>query len=114
MGNSVIVVEHDDETMHAADYIIDIGPGAGVHGGNIIAHGTIKDIINNSESLTGQYLSGKKKIAIPNKRLSTDTVKWLHLKGASGNNLQDVDLSIPIRVNNLHIWRLWFWQIHFN
>ena len=96
MGNSVIVVEHDDETMHAADYIIDIGPGAGVHGGNIIAHGTIKDIINNSKSLTGQYLSGKKKIAIPNERLSTDKVNWLHLRGASGNNLQEVDLSIPL------------------
>jgi len=97
LGNTVIVVEHDEDAIRAADHVIDIGPGAGVHGGQIIAQGTPEQIINNPESLTGQYLNGTKEIAIPNERF-TGSGKKLTLTGASGNNLQNVTLSIPLGV----------------
>ncbi|SIS85516.1 excinuclease ABC subunit UvrA [Neptunomonas antarctica] len=96
LGNTVIVVEHDEEAIRLADYVIDVGPGAGVHGGQIVACGTPEEVINNSASLTGQYLSGKKCIAIPEKRNPVDTSKILRLSGATGNNLQNVTLEIPI------------------
>lgn len=96
LGNTVIVVEHDEDAIRSADYIIDIGPGAGVHGGNIVAEGTLADIIKVKQSVTGQYLSGEKQIAIPKNRLKSDPKKLLRLTGASGNNLQDVDITIPV------------------
>ncbi|ANO33830.1 excinuclease ABC subunit UvrA [Vibrio breoganii] len=95
LGNTVLVVEHDEDAIRTADHIIDIGPGAGVHGGNVVAEGTYEDIINNPESLTGQYLKGTKEIAIPKKRTPVDKDKQLTLSGASGNNLKTVDLTIP-------------------
>ena len=97
LGNTVIVVEHDEDAIRAADHVIDIGPGAGVHGGHIIAQGTPEDIIASDESLTGQYLCGKKEIAIPDKR-HTSNGKSLVLKGATGNNLRDVTLTLPLGV----------------
>ncbi|WP_080174416.1 excinuclease ABC subunit UvrA [Photobacterium toruni] len=96
LGNTVIVVEHDEDAIRAADYVIDIGPGAGVHGGEIIAEGTIKDILKSKKSLTGQYLSGKKSIAIPTQRVPFDPAKTVTLLGASGNNLKDVNVEIPV------------------
>jgi excinuclease ABC subunit A len=96
IGNTVIVVEHDEDAIRTADHIIDIGPGAGVHGGQVIAEGTLADILNSPESLTGQYLSGKKAIAIPSIRNPVDDNNCLHLNGATGNNLRDVDLTIPL------------------
>jgi len=98
LGNTVIVVEHDEDAIRSADHIIDIGPGAGVHGGYVIAEGKYEDIINCKESVTGQYLSGKKEISVPKKRHQCDNGpdgKWLELIGASGNNLKNVDLRIP-------------------
>ncbi|NOX43500.1 MAG: excinuclease ABC subunit UvrA [Gammaproteobacteria bacterium] len=96
LGNTVIVVEHDEEAILSADHVIDIGPGAGVHGGQIVAQGTPKEILSNSASLTGQYLSGFKSIKIPDKRTPVDKDKMLHLKGANGNNLKKVSVSFPI------------------
>lgn len=96
LGNTVLVVEHDEEAIRLADHIIDIGPGAGVHGGEVVAQGSYKAIIQSKKSLTGQYLSGKKTIAIPEKRTPIDKDKQLILKGANGNNLQDVTLEIPL------------------
>ena len=96
LGNTVIVVEHDEDAIRAADYVLDIGPGAGVHGGEIIARGTPEDIMNNERSLTGQYLSGKKKIAVPSKRTPFPAGKTISVRGACGHNLQDVDIDIPI------------------
>jgi len=98
LGNTVIVVEHDEDAIRAADHVVDIGPGAGVHGGQIIAQGKVADIIKAPASITGQYLSGKKAIAIPAKRRPGDTKKRLTISGASGNNLRNVDLDIPIGV----------------
>ena len=95
LGNTVIVVEHDEEAIRAADYIVDIGPGAGVHGGEIVARGTYEDIINAPNSLTGDYLSGRKMIAVPANRTKAGR-QQLRLLGASGNNLQQVDLSLPL------------------
>jgi excinuclease ABC subunit A len=95
LGNTVLVVEHDEEAMRRADHLIDIGPGAGVHGGNIIAQGTFDEVANNKASITGQYLSGKKEIAVPTKRTKLDSEKSLILTGACGNNLQNVTLNIP-------------------
>tara|TARA_R110001592_G_scaffold172920_1_gene411480 strand:+ start:161 stop:2986 length:2826 start_codon:yes stop_codon:yes gene_type:complete len=95
LGNTVIVVEHDEDAIRAADFVIDIGPGAGVHGGEIIAQGTVDDILNCKDSLTGKYLSGVEKIEIPTKRHLFDKKNVLELKGASGNNLKDVNLVIP-------------------
>jgi excinuclease ABC subunit A len=96
LGNTVIVVEHDEEAIRSADHIIDIGPGAGVHGGQIVAEGNLKDIIKEDRSLTGKFLSGKEKIAIPKQRTPVDKERLLILKGASGNNLKQVDLEIPV------------------
>ena len=96
LGNTVMVVEHDEEAIRAADHIIDIGPGAGVHGGEIVAQGKLQDILKNKNSLTGQYLSGKKEIPVPSKRIQAKPGKYLSLKGASGNNLRNVDLEIPL------------------
>ena len=96
LGNTVIVVEHDEEAIMAADYVIDIGPGAGVHGGEVVAQGTPKQIMANPSSLTGKYLSGKEKIAIPATRTKVDKKKMLSLIGATGNNLKDVTLNIPV------------------
>ena len=97
LGNTVIVVEHDEDAIRAADYVIDIGPGAGVHGGEIVAKGTPDDIIANRQSLTGQYLSGEKSIAIPPTRQKGNG-KSLVLSGATGNNLQDVTLTLPLGI----------------
>ena len=96
LGNTVLVVEHDEDAIRAADHIIDIGPGAGIHGGEIIAQGTAADIEANENSLTGKYLSGRLKIAVPEKRTPIDSDKVLQLNGASGHNLQDVNLTIPL------------------
>lgn len=96
IGNTVIVVEHDEDAIRLADHVIDIGPGAGVHGGQIIAQGTVKDIMANKESITGQYLSGTKSIAIPAQRHPFDSKQVLRLIGAKGNNLQNVTLEIPV------------------
>ena len=112
LGNTVLVVEHDEDAIRQADHVIDIGIGAGIHGGHIIAQGTVDDIMANKESLTGQYMSGKKKIEIPNVRHKAKTIDvevkgkakaqkvpmTIELKGASGNNLHDVDLTIPIGI----------------
>ncbi|MBE7009632.1 MAG: excinuclease ABC subunit A, partial [Ruminococcaceae bacterium] len=95
LGNTLIVVEHDEDTMRAADYIIDVGPGAGVHGGEIVAAGTPEEIMANPRSLTGQYLSGKMKIAVPTERRK-GSGKSLVVRGAQENNLQNIDVSIPL------------------
>ncbi len=96
LGNTVIVVEHDEDAIRAADHIIDIGPGAGVHGGEIVAQGTLEDIVNNPNSLTGKFLSGERRIAIPEKRVPVDREKMLIILGAKGNNLKNVNLKIPV------------------
>jgi excinuclease ABC subunit A len=96
LGNTVIVVEHDEDAIRCADYIIDIGPGAGVHGGSIVAQGSLDDIVGNPKSLTGQYLSGKKAIAIPSQRTAPDPERQLVLTGATGNNLKSVTLELPL------------------
>ena len=96
LGNTVIVVEHDEDAIRLADYVVDIGPGAGVHGGEIIAQGKPEEVMANPNSITGQYLSGVKKIAIPEQRHPVDKNKLLELKGAIGNNLNNVNLSIPV------------------
>lgn len=96
LGNTVIVVEHDEEAIMAADYVIDIGPGAGIHGGEVVAQGTPKQIMACKTSLTGKYLSGKEKIEIPTIRTKVDKKKMLSLIGATGNNLKDVTLNIPV------------------
>lgn len=98
LGNTVIVVEHDEEAIRSADFVLDIGPGAGVHGGQIVASGTPKEVMANKASLTGQYLSGMQAIAIPAKRKPIDPERMLHLRGVSCNNLDNVDVSIPLGV----------------
>ena len=95
IGNTLIVVEHDEDTMRCADYIVDVGPGAGRHGGQIVAAGSLEDIINTPESVTGQYLSGFKKIPVPSSR-RTGNGKCLTVRGASENNLKHIDVSIPL------------------
>ncbi|AJD47018.1 excinuclease ABC subunit A [Isoalcanivorax pacificus W11-5] len=95
LGNTVIVVEHDEDAIRSADYVIDIGPGAGVHGGQVIAQGTAKQIAANRKSVTGDYLSGRKQIAVPKQRTAAGK-DWLTLSGASGNNLKDVTLKLPV------------------
>jgi excinuclease ABC subunit A len=97
LGNTLIVVEHDEDTMLEADYIVDVGPGAGVHGGYIVAAGTVEEIMANNKSITGEYLSGKREIPVPSKRRPT-TKKWLTVKGATENNLKNIDVSIPIGI----------------
>ncbi len=96
IGNTVIVVEHDEDAIRSADHVLDIGPGAGVHGGRIVAQGKPMDIINNPASLTGRYLAGKEFIAIPDQRHAADPKKLLVLRGARGNNLKNVTLEIPL------------------
>lgn len=96
IGNTVIVVEHDEDTMRAADHIIDIGPGAGINGGKVVAEGTVEDIENTKDSLTGDYLAGRKKIEIPKKREKAQKSKMLTLKGCRGNNLKNVTASFPV------------------
>ncbi|HDZ47935.1 hypothetical protein LCGC14_0150360 [marine sediment metagenome] len=96
LGNTVIVVEHDEDAIRAADHVLDIGPGAGVHGGEIVAQGTPQDVMDNPNSLTGQYLSGTREIAVPPYRIPGNPEKQLILRGATGNNLQDVTLSLPL------------------
>jgi len=96
LGNTVIVVEHDEDAIRLADYVVDIGPGAGVHGGQIVAEGTPQEIMDHPDSLTGKYLSGRVKIAVPTQRTPRDKKKLLKLKGARGNNLQNVNLEIPV------------------
>jgi excinuclease ABC subunit A len=96
IGNSVLVVEHDEDAIRTADYIVDMGPGAGVHGGAVIAEGTIKDIMKNKESLTAAYLSGRRKIEVPKKRTKADPERLLHITGATGNNLKNVTLELPV------------------
>jgi excinuclease ABC subunit A len=96
LGNTVIVVEHDEEAILSADHVVDIGPGAGVHGGRIVAQGTPQDILANPASLTGQYLSGRKTIPIPVSRTPNDPERQLSIQGATGNNLQAVNVDIPV------------------
>ncbi|MCR9575348.1 excinuclease ABC subunit UvrA [Vibrio alginolyticus] len=96
LGNTVLVVEHDEDAIRCADHVIDIGPGAGVHGGNVVAEGTMEEIVANPNSLTGQYLSGVKEIAVPKNRTPRDPKKTVELLGATGNNLKNVNLSIPV------------------
>lgn len=96
LGNTVLVVEHDEDAIRTADHVIDIGPGAGVHGGSVVAEGTIDDIIASEQSLTGQYLSGKREIAIPENRTPLNPKKVVTLQGATGNNLKNVDLTVPV------------------
>ena len=96
LGNTVLVVEHDEDAIREADFIVDIGPGAGVHGGQIIAQGSLDDIKNSEDSLTGKYLSGREKIEVPTQRTPLKDGRWLSLTGATGNNLKNVDLNIPI------------------
>jgi excinuclease ABC subunit A len=96
MGNTVIIVEHDEEAIRAADFIIDIGPGAGVHGGEIVASGSLQDVLAEKKSITGQFLSGKRRIEVPRSRHVYDKNRVVKLIGASGNNLQSVDLEVPL------------------
>ncbi len=98
LGNTVIVVEHDDETIRAADHIVDIGPGPGVHGGYVVAQGAVQDIMNTPESITGQFLSGKRKIEVPAERRKPKNDRWLTVTGCKENNLQNIDVSIPLGV----------------
>ena len=98
LGNSVIVVEHDEEMMREAEYLIDVGPGAGIHGGEIISAGLPDYVINDPKSITGQYLSGKKQIEIPKKRRKIDPKKVITLKGATINNLKNVTLNLPLKI----------------
>lgn len=97
LGNTLIVVEHDEDTMRAADWIVDIGPAAGVHGGNVVYSGDVAGILKCKESVTGQYLSGKKKIAVPEKRRGL-TGKWLEVTGAAENNLKNIDVNVPLGI----------------
>ncbi|HKK16399.1 MAG TPA: excinuclease ABC subunit UvrA, partial [Gammaproteobacteria bacterium] len=96
LGNTVIVVEHDEEAIREADHVIDMGPGAGVHGGRIVAQGRPGDIINHPDSVTGQYLSGRLQIEVPDKRTPVDKKRMLKLSGAVGNNLKNIDVEIPL------------------
>jgi excinuclease ABC subunit A len=95
LGNTVLVVEHDEEAIRQADHIIDIGPGAGVHGGKVVASGSIDDILKSKKSITGQYLSGARSIAVPERRTAADPAKMIRIVGATGNNLQNVTVEIP-------------------
>ena len=100
LGNTLLVVEHEEDTMYAADQIIDIGPGAGTHGGNVMAQGTAKEIMKVEESITGQYLSGKKKIPVPKKRRKIVKSKAIEVKGAKENNLKNINVKFPLGVFN--------------
>ncbi len=98
LGNTVIVVEHDEEAILAADHVVDLGPGAGVHGGKIVAQGTPADILANPDSLTGRYLTGRARIEVPEVRRAVDPQQQLMIRGARGNNLQNIDVAVPLRV----------------
>jgi excinuclease ABC subunit A len=98
LGNTLIVVEHDEETIRTADWVVDIGPGAGEHGGEVVVSGSYEDLIASKESITGAYLSGRKSIAIPAKRRPVDTKRQLVVKGAKENNLQNIDVEVPLGV----------------
>ncbi|MGN0857957.1 MAG: excinuclease ABC subunit UvrA [Stenotrophomonas sp.] len=95
LGNTVIVVEHDEDAIRLADHVVDIGPGAGVHGGRVVGQGTMQDLMDAPESVTGQFLSGRRRIELPARRHAPNPKMMLHLRGASGNNLKGVDLDIP-------------------
>ena len=95
LGNTVIVVEHDEDAIRAADYVVDMGPGAGEHGGKVVAQGTPGDIVKSETSLTGQYLSGKRAIALPKRRTKPEKSRWIEVKGARGNNLKSIDVALP-------------------
>ncbi|WP_306485872.1 excinuclease ABC subunit UvrA [Anaerococcus sp.] len=96
IGNTLIIVEHDEDTMKEADYIVDIGPKAGVHGGEIVAKGSLRDIMNSKKSITGDYLAGRKKIPVPKERRTSD--EYIQIKGAAANNLKNIDVKIPLGV----------------
>ena len=96
IGNTVLVVEHDEDAIRAADHVIDIGPGAGVHGGTVVAEGPMQSIMDTENSLTGDYLSGRREISVPKKRRKVDDSKQLVIEGATGNNLRDVTLNLPV------------------
>jgi excinuclease ABC subunit A len=96
IGNTVIVVEHDEEAIMAADHVVDLGPGAGVHGGKVVIAGTPDEVMQSSESLTGQYLSGKRRIEVPDDRVASDPERQITIAGATGNNLKNVEASIPV------------------
>ncbi|MFN9740274.1 MAG: excinuclease ABC subunit UvrA [Pseudomonadota bacterium] len=95
LGNTVIVVEHDEDAIRAADHVVDIGPGAGVHGGRVVAQGTMADVMRAKDSVTGQFLSGERRIEVPKQRRKPDPKRMLRVLGCTGNNLKDVDLEIP-------------------
>lgn len=96
IGNTLIIVEHDEDTMKEADYIVDIGPKAGVHGGEVVAKGSLDDIMNSKKSITGDYLAGRKKIPVPKERRTSD--EYIEIKGAAANNLKNIDVKIPLGV----------------
>ena len=96
LGNSVIVVEHDQEAIESADYVVDMGPGAGEHGGTVVSQGTPREVEADPASVTGAYLAGRRRIAVPAERARPDPERWLSIRGASGNNLKDVDLTLPV------------------
>lgn len=98
LGNTLIVVEHDEDTMRSADYIVDIGPGPGVHGGHVVAQGSVEDIMNAPESITGQFLSGKRFIPIPEERRKPSDERWLCVEGCRENNLKNITVKIPLGV----------------
>ena len=100
LGNTLIVVEHDEDTMMACDYLIDIGPGAGIHGGEIVAQGTPEEVMQNDHSITGQYLSGKKQIYLPKERRKGNG-QFIEIKGAKENNLKNINLKIPMGILNV-------------
>ena len=106
LGNTLLVVEHDEDTMYEADQIIDIGPGAGVHGGNVVAQGTVEEIKQVPNSITGQYLSGRIKIHVPKIRRK-HTEKYIEIKGATQNNLKNIDVKIPLRIIHMHYRSFW-------
>ena len=96
LGNTVIVVEHDEEAIRAADHVVDMGPGAGERGGELVAQGTPEDIVRSESSLTGQYLAGKRSIAMPQRRVRPDGKRELSVRGARGNNLKNIDVDLPV------------------
>ena len=96
LGNTVVIVEHDEEAIRSTDWVVDLGPGAGIHGGQVVAQGKLRQIIADTASLTGQYLAGNRRIAVPSKRTRFDTKRVLRMRGASGNNLQNVCVDFPV------------------
>ena len=112
LGNTVLVVEHDEEAIRAADNVLDIGPGAGVHGGEVVAHGTPDDIVKHADSLTGKYLSGRTKIALPGLRTPRDPKRAIQVIGARGNNLKNVDAEFPLGPVHLRDRRVGLRQVH--